>query len=183
MSDIGTWRRSVPRAVAAGLVALLVCGSAVSAAALTGERTKRMALTPCAAGGLVTWLNTSGSGALGTIYYDVEFTNLSGHTCTLRGYPGISGISLSGAQLGSAAGRTSTTPVRTITLQAGKTAVAMLGIVEVGNFPAAKCHPTTAAGLRVYAPNQTASRTVPYPFGACAKAGETYLFVQAVKAA
>jgi hypothetical protein len=41
--------------------------------------------------------------AAGSIYYHLEFTNLSGRACTLVGYPGVSAINLSGHQLGSAA--------------------------------------------------------------------------------
>jgi hypothetical protein len=36
--------------------------------------------------------------------YYLEFTNLSGHACTLAGYPGVSAVGLSGGQLGSPAG-------------------------------------------------------------------------------
>ena len=138
-------------------------------------------VSQCTSSGLVEWLNTQPNGAAGTIYYSLEFTNLSGHACTLRGYPGVSGITLGGAQLGSAASRSTGTPKKTITLAPGKTAASALGITEVGNFPASSCHPTTAAGLRVYAPNQTAAKSIPFPFGACAKTGDLYLSVQAVR--
>jgi len=33
------------------------------------------------------------------------------------------------------------------------------GIVDPGVIPASQCHPVTAAGLRVYRPNQTRSRS------------------------
>jgi hypothetical protein len=39
----------------------------------------------------------------------------------------------------------------------------------------------TAAGLRVYPPNQTRARLVPFPFGACSRAGPIYLHVTAAK--
>ena len=44
----------------------------------------------CATSGLVVWLDTQGDGAAGSIYYKLELTNLSRHTCTLLGYPGVS---------------------------------------------------------------------------------------------
>ena len=55
--------------------------------------------------------------------------------------------------------------VKTITIGNGRTAHATLGIVDIGALP--KCPPTTAAGLRVFPPNQTASKVIPFPFPAC----------------
>jgi hypothetical protein len=49
--------------------------------------------------------------------------------------------------------------------------------VSVGNFPASRCRATNAAGLRVFPPNQRASKVVPFPLRACAKAAVAYLFV------
>ena len=120
----------------------------------------------CASSGLVTWIDTNGNGAAGTIFYRLQFTNLSGHTCTLRGYPGVSGIDLHGHALGAPAIR-QTGPVHRITLTNGATAKALLGIAESSFFPPATCQPATAAGLRVFAPNQSVAKTVPFPFGIC----------------
>jgi hypothetical protein len=134
----------------------------------------RIATPACATSGLDVWLDTQGNGAAGTIFYNLEFTNLSGSTCTLFGFPGVSGVTLGGSQLGSAATRNGGPP-KTVTLANGKTATALLGIVDAGNFPPAKCKPVTAAGLRVFPPNQTQSRVAPFPFSACSKTGELYL--------
>ncbi|MDQ6778933.1 MAG: DUF4232 domain-containing protein, partial [Actinomycetota bacterium] len=55
------------------------------------------ASTPkCATSGLVVWLNTQGNGAAGSIFYALELTNLSGQTCTLNGYAGVSAVDLAG---------------------------------------------------------------------------------------
>jgi hypothetical protein len=138
----------------------------------------------CATSHLVVWLNTeSGGAAAGSTYVNLEFTNLSQRTCTLRGYPGVSAIDLGGRQVGAAAGRSPTRPVRTITLKAGASALAVLQIADVYNYPAATCHRTMAAGLRVYPPNQTQARTVPFPFLACSRTGPTYLHVAPVQRA
>jgi hypothetical protein len=168
------------RLLAAGAFACaaLVPASALAASgAAQGSRTTTPA---CATSGLDVWLNTQGSGAAGTIYYNLEFTNLSGSTCTLFGYPGVSGTSLSGTQLGSAAVRIGATP-HTVTLADGATATATLGIVQAGIFPAAQCGPVTGAGLRVYPPNQTQFRKVPFPFPACAKTGPGYLKIMPIE--
>ncbi len=134
----------------------------------------------CPTSGLVVWVNTDGDGAAGSIYYKLEFTNLSGSTCTLTGYPGVSGVDLGGHQLGSAGSHDPATAARTVTLANGATKTATLRIVEAGNFPSAQCHMTEAAGLRVYPPNQTASKIVPFPFSACSRAGRSYLSVRVV---
>jgi len=123
----------------------------IGALACAAARASNIATPACATSGLDAWLNTLGNGAAGTIYYELEFTNLSGATCTLFGYPGVSATDLSGNQLGSAAFRLSGT-TQTVTLANGATASALLGIVEGGIFPPAQCGPVTAAGLRVYPP-------------------------------
>ena len=172
------------RSTMAGVFAVaLVCGSTLAVTMLAGSSgAASVARVPaCTTGGLVEWMNTQGNGAAGTIYYTLQFTNLSGHACTLRGYPGVSGVNLGGMQLGRAAARSSTTPVKTITIGQGKTARATLGITDVGALSPSQCHPTTAAGLRIYAPNQTTPKLIPFPFNACAKAGVNYLTVQAVR--
>lgn len=133
----------------------------------------------CAASGLVVWLDTRGSAAAGSSYYTLEFTNLSGHACTLAGYPGVSAIDRAGHQVGSAAGR-NPSPVRLVRLARGDTATAVLQIVQAANFPPAACHRVTAAGLRVYPPNQTAARIVPFPFPACSRRGPVFLQVKAL---
>jgi hypothetical protein len=126
------------------------------------------------------WLDTQGNGAAGSVFYKIEFTNLSGHTCRLRGYPGVSAVNLGGHQLGSAATRdTSATPV-SVTLVEGATATAVLRIVSVGALPAT-CHAVTAAGLRVFPPNRATSKVIPFPFGACSHRGPVFLTVRAVR--
>ncbi|HEX4323202.1 MAG TPA: DUF4232 domain-containing protein [Gaiellaceae bacterium] len=160
--------RAVPTALLAALFVVPACGSALKAP------------PKCTTSGLVVWLNTNGDGAAGSTYFKLEFTNLSGSACTLTGYPGVSGVDRSGHQLGTAAGHDPATAAHTVTLANGATKAATLRIVEAGNFPASTCHLTTAAGLRVYPPNQTASKLVPFPFRACARTGPAYLSVRAV---
>jgi hypothetical protein len=148
--------------------AVALCASAAALAALVvaaAPPSARAAAPACKTGGLVIWINTQGNGTAGTIFYTLNFTNLSGHTCTLRGFPGVSATKLGGGQLGKPASRDSGQTVKTITLKAGRTAHATLGIVDIGALP--KCPPTTAAGLRVFPPNQTASKVIPFPFPAC----------------
>jgi hypothetical protein len=162
-------------------LALAVAAPAFGAGAriVTAARAATSSAARCATSGLVVWLDTQGDGTAGSIYYKLEFTNLSGHACTLAGYPGVSAVDLGGRQLGSAGSR-NTSHVRTVRLANGATATAVLRITEAGNFPNSACHRVGAAGVRVYPPNETASKVVPFPFDACSRTGPVYLSVEAV---
>lgn len=171
----------------AGVAVLAAVGLSVATASgsLAASPHARTASAPaCATSGLVVWLNTNGNGAAGSIYYTLEFTNLSGHACTLSGYPGVSAVDLSGHRIGAAAKRDTANTPHTVTLGTGpnaSAATATLRIVENLNFPSSTCGPVTAAGLRVYPPNQRASKIVPFPFGACSKSADGVLSVRAVR--
>ena len=147
----------------------------------------------CTTGDLDVWLNTSGNGAAGSSYYDLEFTNLSSHSCTVSGYPGVSALGTAGQQLGIAAGHNAQHAVTLITLtsgsanagrdgfQTGNTATLVLAITDAGNYSPSACHAVVATGLRVYPPDQTASKIVPYPFIACSKRGPLILHVEPIQ--
>lgn len=165
-------------AAAGGAAAVVASGASSTAAA----RARTAAGTPrCGTSGLVVWLDTQGSGAAGSSYYMLKLTNLSGRTCTLIAYSGVSAINLRGHQLGRAASRDSSHTPKLVTLADGATASEMLRIVDVSLFPTPACRPVTAAGLRVYPPNQTASKVIPFPFRACSRSGPVYLSVQAIR--
>jgi hypothetical protein len=171
--------------------AAVACAGLLAAAvtlAVTAFPAAAAGTPACTASGLVVWWDTSGSGTAGATYYGLQITNVSGHTCTLTGYPGVSAVDLGGHQLGSAAIHNTVSKTATITLSSGTTAsaqnttaVALVKITDVANYPAATCKPVTAAGLRVYAPGQKSSTVIPYPFRACSKSGPTYLSVETVE--
>jgi Protein of unknown function (DUF4232) len=129
---------------------------------------------------LVVWTSAN-QGALGTIFWTLDFTNQSGSTCTLRGYPKVSAVNVAGHRLGSVAVHDTTKKVTTVTLPKEASAITMLAIVNAGNFPTSKCGPADAAGVRVTPPNGSASKVVPFPFQACTKK-LTFMRVQAVRA-
>jgi Protein of unknown function (DUF4232) len=137
----------------------------------------------CTTSGLVVWLDTHPGGTAGSLIYRLELTNLSGRTCSVFGYPGVSAVDLAGRQLGSSATRDHARVAHTVTLRNGHTAVSLVRIVNVGNFPSASCGPVMAAGLRVFPPNSATSKIVPFPFRACSRTAPTYLFVRVVQRA
>ena len=134
----------------------------------------------CTTPGLVVWLDTAGEPAAGSVDYKLEFTNQSGHTCTLTGYPGVSAIDLRQIRVGSPGSHGSSVRPAVVQLANGATATAELRFVDARNFPPTKCRPYEAAGLRVYPPNQAASKLIPFPFEACSSTGPTVLNVDTV---
>jgi hypothetical protein len=166
-------------------MARLLAAMALIAGLVVTVAAPSQAATPaCSGQTLVAWLNAqTGGPAAGSTYYQLRFTNLSSHACTLRGYPGVSAIALNGRQIGSPAGRNAAHATSTVTLAPGDSAAAVLQISQARNFPPASCSLVTAAGLRVYAPGTTQAKTVPFPFAACAKTGPVTLHVQSVQRA
>ena len=115
-----------------------------------------------------------GQGYAGGVYQVIDFTNTSGSTCTLFGYPGVSLVSGPPyAQIGLAAKRSTNTPVKLITLAPGATANALLQIVDALNFPTSTCSPAAATDLQVYPPGQTAAVYLPNQSEACAEPVQT----------
>jgi Protein of unknown function (DUF4232) len=175
--------RRLAAATALACAALVVPAMALAAPSSPVRSASPAGPPPCETPGLVIWLNTNGSGAAGSTFYHLEFTNLSGHSCTLNGFPFLYAVNLSGHQLGRRAGFNGS--AHSVTIGKGKTASALLQIVDVQNFgPPLKCQPTTAAGLKVFPPNQTRAKVVPFPFGACGRPagkGPSFLSVGPVK--
>ena len=172
-----TW--SMPKLATGGMLvaalAAIAAGSSTTAAA--------QAATPrCTTAGLAVWLGVGAGGAqAGSTSYPMELTNVSGHTCHLFGFPGVSAVA-GGAQAGSAAGRDHTAPARTVTLRAGATAHTVLRIADVSAFPAATCHPVTADGLKVFPPGAFRAATIPFRLRACSAKGPVFLTVGPVQA-
>ena len=123
-----------------------------------------------------------GQGYAGGVYENIVFTNTSAASCTLYGYPGVSLVSGPPyTQIGLAAKRDTTAPVKLITLAPGAAANALLQIVDALNFPTATCGPAKATAIRVYPPNQTASVFLPSTAEGCGQPVQT-LFISAVAA-
>jgi hypothetical protein len=135
----------------------------------------------CATSGLKVTLGVS-QGYAGGVYETIVFTDTSGATCTLYGYPGVSLVTAPPyQQIGLAAKRSGTAPVKLIVLTPGASANAQLQVVDALNFGAATCSPTQAAFLRVYPPNQTVPVYLPDTSQICAQPVQT-LFISAVQA-
>jgi uncharacterized protein DUF4232 len=164
---------AAPAAVALAVVTVL-------AALFSTAGVAQVTASKCTTSRLVIWLNTTGNGTAGSTFYNLYFTNLSRRTCSLKGYPGVSAVDLSGRRLGRAASREASQTPAAVTLRPGGTATAVLRLVDPGNFSAAACNVVTAAGLRVYPPRETRSKVVPFPFKTCSRSAVGGLSVRAV---
>ena len=135
------------------------------------------AVPACTASDLGVWLAVDqGNGALGTIYYPLQFTNLSHHTCYLYGYPGVSALGRNGNQLGSPAGWGSRRGARIVNVAPGATAHTLLAYHDAVVSTEPGCDPVnSAANLRVYPPGQRSSTFAAFSFEACSHAGPIWM--------
>ena len=120
-------------------------------------------------------------GYAGGVYQVIDFTNTSGSTCTLYGYPGVSLVSGPPyMQIGLAAKRSTSTPRTLVPLAPGATANALLQIVDALNYPTASCGPAKATALKIYPPNQTVPVYLPNTSSGCTKPAQI-LYIGAVR--
>jgi hypothetical protein len=176
----------IAAASAAGLIATSAAVAAGSSGAVLTADTSRAApaaVRACTASDLGAWVAvTQGNGAAGSIYYPLQFTNLSRHACAMRGFPGVSAIDRNGHQLGSPAGWDHVIPSRTVVLAPGATAHTILGYSDVTVTSTPGCHPTFGTfELRIYPPGQRGATYAAFDLEACSHAGPVYLGVEPVQ--
>ncbi|QFU85420.1 DUF4232 domain-containing protein [Amycolatopsis sp. YIM 10] len=121
----------------------------------------------CKVGDLTITLG-GGEGAAGTVYRQLEFINSGKRTCTIQGFPGVSYAAGGDEhQVGPAAFREGSKG-EPIELAPGQKASADVGFVQVGNYDPDTCKPTPVSGIKVYPPQETAYKIVPYEGTGCA---------------
>jgi Protein of unknown function (DUF4232) len=128
-------------------------------------------VTRCHTGDVrVTVMGAPGGGAAGNVYNWLIFTNTSGRTCTLFGFPGVSYVtSASGQQVNDPAIRSTEAPSK-VTLAPQQGAHAQLRTGHPETFPGT-CNPVPVAGYRVYLPDETAAVFVPASMRQCSTNG------------
>jgi Protein of unknown function (DUF4232) len=190
-------------ALACGGVLLAACGSSGGSAAAPTTVTATVTATPsastaappatgssisphaagppaCATSRLSVKLG-AGNGAAGSVFVPLVFTNTTGSSCSLFGYPGVSFVAgQGGSQIGSAATRDPTEPARNIVVAAGGVAHATLRVVQADNFPAAGCKPTAVSTLKIFPPGQTAPLYLAFSSRTCASTSpsDQVLYIQ-----
>lgn len=175
-------------ALASGVALLAACGTQPSPQSSTATKTVTTTASPpsppsspspspsggsssgppgCATSDLHLGLGPK-NGAAGSVFVPVQFTNQSGASCTLFGFPGVSFVTaVGGKQIGASANEEKTTPRRLVTLAPGATAHALLQVVVAQNFPPAKCKLVTAHWLKVYPPGETHAAYLRYTAATC----------------
>ncbi|MBN6035400.1 DUF4232 domain-containing protein [Amycolatopsis sp. 195334CR] len=109
-----------------------------------------------------------GDAAAGTVYRQLEFINAGKRTCTIQGFPGVSYAAGSDEhQVGPAAFREGSKG-EAIELAPGEKASADVGFVQVRNYDPGTCQPTEVTGIKVYPPQETAYKIVPFEGTGCA---------------
>lgn len=125
----------------------------------------------------------STEGAAGTFYTDVVLTNISSSACSLYGYPGVSFVTApGGSEVGAAADRNPISPAQVIKVAPGSQVNFLMGLTDVGVYPASECQPTSVSWLRVYPPGDYGSLYVQYSAQTCAVTSLVVLRVSTVRA-
>jgi hypothetical protein len=172
---------AVRRFAAAGTTVTALGFGAAAWAASSASAASLAVIPRCSSGQLGVWVNVdSGSGAAGSIYYNLDFTNTSGTTCHLYGYPGVAAFNSNGGQMGDGAAQNSAAPASYVNIPAGGSAHAVLRYVDVvATSP--DCKPSSAAFLQVIPPGSTGVRHAFFGLPACTVKGYTYLQIQRVQ--
>lgn len=127
----------------------------------------------------VTRLAAPGGGAAGSQYDWLIFTNVSGRTCTMVGFPGVSYLTgPTGTQVNDPARRVGTPSL--VTLAPNKAAHAQIQSGHPEAFPDT-CKPVRVAGYRVYLPDETAPVFVAAPMQQCSTKGVNRMSVGPVQ--
>jgi hypothetical protein len=122
-----------------------------------------------------------GNGAAGTVYYPLDFTNISGSACTMYGYPGVAFVSSpGGSQVGAAAGRGSSTAAVLVTLAPGATAHATLGVSDVLIGDNCLGNQVQTSWLQVYPPDQYSALFAQLSRQGCADQSLVTMYVDTV---
>ncbi|QMU67603.1 DUF4232 domain-containing protein [Streptacidiphilus sp. P02-A3a] len=142
-------------------------GTGSSGGAASGAGTAAAGTAECASSQLsVAQVNPS-VGA-GQYYSTLVFTNTSGGSCVMTGYPGVSYVVANGVQSGNPAVRAGGT-ASTVTLAPGGKADAVLHDSNgISGYSPQQCRLTPALGLRIYPPDNKAALFLPWSTSHCA---------------
>ena len=172
-----TGRRTWP--LIAGLTAVLAITTTAASASTSGHSAPQT-IPKCTASDLGVWVAADeGNGTAGSIYYPLEFTNISSQTCYLDGFPGVSTIDSTGHQLGSPASWNHQVNPSIVNLAPGATAHSILQYIVVVVSP--QCNQKPASMIKVFPPGQTSSATGFWDFESCTTAKPVYLSVEAIQ--
>jgi hypothetical protein len=124
----------------------------------------------CAPSAIRVRLDTQAAGvAAGSSYVPVDFTNISRTACQLAGYPVVTLASQAGKQIGTEGTADRSLATERVVLAAGQVAHIWLRLLDVINFPSARCRPAPVAGLRIGLPGYAAATFLRHPMTTCSE--------------
>ena len=169
--NAGRRSRALPRVVRATAASVLALVATLLGVSMAAARLTVASVGRCWTADLALSVNGRDSGSAGSYYFHIDFRNDSRQTCRISGYPGVSAVDTHGRRIGAPAGREVTGHVAAVTLRPGRHTSAILHATDVGSLPASSCRPTTPVALRVYPPDDRASKLVPFHYPVCAATG------------
>jgi Protein of unknown function (DUF4232) len=147
--------------IGAALTAVLA-GTAAIAMTAASAAPASPAAPSCVSFNMTVWTGSPGNGTAGSIYWELQISNIGHHACSLYGYPGVSEVNGGGTQVGRPASHSG--PKSLVTIPAGGTAHVVLRVTD----PGAVCsHPVTGHELKVYAPGQFHAELTPFTASVC----------------
>lgn len=146
----------------AALGAATVFTATGAAAGATRAQAAPSATPVCNVSGLRLSVGAPQGGA-GSLFHPIRFTNVSGHTCTLRGYPGVSVLDAHRRQIGAAAARNPQT-VTTQVVGPNRTVTAVVRTNNPGVVP--RCRPTSSF-VKVFPPGSLQAVLIPFHLRVC----------------
>jgi Protein of unknown function (DUF4232) len=156
------------RRALAGAALTVACVAVSVPAATAASAAVHPAVASCATSQLRAGMGDN-EGAAGSVITSIDFTNTSGVTCTLYGYPGVSLSEGSPyTQVGMSSAWNSATPKTLVTLAPGAVASSVLKITDAYNYPSGTCDPTPTTYLVVYPPNNSVPIHLKYSAVTCA---------------
>jgi uncharacterized protein DUF4232 len=169
--------------IAAATALTLTATQAPALARTAAASSSAVTSTPkCAASDLGVWVAADqGDGAAGTVFFPMEFTNLSGHACSLSGFPGVSATDSHGHQLGAPARWDHSVPPHLVTLAPGATAHSVLAYSDVVVSNCQAGHARTASALRIFPPDQFQAAHAYWDLTTCAVKGSVFMRVGAIQ--
>ncbi|AXI80824.1 DUF4232 domain-containing protein [Peterkaempfera bronchialis] len=126
------------------------------------SRTASAVPAACTVAGLRLSMGSQDVGA-GQLYWPIRFTNTGSHSCSLRGYPGVTVLNAKHGRIGTPATHSGRS-YDTVTVRPGRTVTA---IVHTTNGPLGGPCRATGSYLRVYPPGSLRALTVPAKFRVC----------------
>ena len=103
-------------------------------------------------------------GAAGSTLFDVQMTNTGRAPCTMDGFAGVSLVTEANRSvIGAPAARETDIEHEMILIDPGQAASFTVKLTNASALDPAECSPTSAAGLRIYPPDETTDKFIPAP--------------------